>query len=1595
MKKHHISSLALLASTAIVAPKMALAQTVVNSAVQQNYISGSTNIVNGGSISSFGGVLSIGGTSSSPTVVNVTAGGSISGPQSIVVGTNSTLNNNGGSISSTGVSSVYGSSPGLTVDGTVIDSGADSSFNVPEVEVDQGGTFTVTNGADISTIETENSGTVNIESGSTLSVTEPADMTGVYNVDSSSTLNFLAPVSDMASNSFPVIGGIIASSGTLNLAGQICANNAGDNITGTVNLLGASTISSGQIDGTINVETNASYANTSANIGANVETSTINVLANSALELSGASAFQGTANISNGGTLAFTNSSVGGTINLNSANLVFEGTGGQVDNVTSNLVLGGTNNQITGDVVTNLNNGINLGNGNNTISVDNISGDVVEGTGKSTITLSTSVLANGYIQQIPGTLTELSIASGGEVDLNGNIDGTVTNNGTLSLIGAESGSITNNGILNLGNSTEVPQVIAGNINGSGTTSIASSDTLSGEISGSQSVVVAGESNTGLPSNGVQLTNTQNSYTGGTTVSGGGTLTVLENGELGSGAVSLVNSNLQMGNGVNLSNNIDLQESPSDGGQIVVEPGSTVYSETLSGNISGGTSQSPVVLGIESRGFLPNNGEEVSPTLTLSGENSFSGGLSIAGVNLSISNADNLGNASNAMLFEAMSAPAADGSQHINSSLSITQNMTISNPIYMVGAFTPTVFNELFASNSAIEQSLLNGLGQNFIQTNGNTLELDGGLYETPLIEGGGTVIINSDDTQNMSRLVALEQSMGLETAYGQLSSGLVGVGIESGTTLATGKNANISQAYIEFDSPSATFDISNGPSQVEVSGLIGSGGNINLGNNMLVDNAAPLSTTLDSSLYKQAVIGYGGNLVYNYGGDISGTGGVTVEGNQTLTGDNTYTGGTTVDGTLSINGDSNLGGSTGNLILNGGTLNMLDALNSQRMVILMGQNNVLDTNGYNAVLSGNIISGLASSVLEKTGAGNLTLSGLNDDINGLVINQGSVVIGSGGNTNNMSVSFTGSDSSSSLDLSQTNGPQVVNGLHGVAGTINLGSDNLVVDGDGAFGGGIEGTGGLVVNGGHQVLFGTSTYTGGTTIDGGELEIAGSYSPSINGPLTFNINPDASQAGELKVDGNINLASSTINLNAASGRYVPGSLYNLISAASITGTGTLNLEGAYAQYLTAVASTISSSNNDVYEVELTPTAGSPADGNQNGGSGGSGGSSGTGNSSGNTTGSGGNTGGGGSSSSGSGTGTGTSTGSGTGTSTGTGTGGGSSSSGSGAGSNTGSGTSNGGGSSTGSGTTPTPTPNYANSPAFRSGMYVLANTYAQNQALMDVLGSANNSSYATTNDGYWMHGLGAYGHMPGATYNYKGYVIGKGFDITPHVTAGIAISNVFVNSSAKAEDANVDETTIGGLGYVKYQNGRLGLNGDVTVGHLDNTNNRSIPGIGTGKFKSSGVYEGVDVGASYNVYDGEHLFVTPRTSLSVLHTHLGSGSETGLNILNLNYDAINSTTVQSNDGVDFGWKENTNYGQLTTYAGVGGAFALGQRNAAVEEHLGSFSARESSQIAPSETFTPSLGVKLTSARWSVGASWNGAFASGLGQQAFMLNGSMKF
>ncbi|EAU4633123.1 autotransporter outer membrane beta-barrel domain-containing protein [Salmonella enterica subsp. enterica serovar Worthington] len=600
-------------------------------------------------------------------------------------------------------------------------------------------------------------------------------------------------------------------------------------------------------------------------------------------------------------------------------------------------------------------------------------------TGSTTISEGTLIATN--VEALgTGNVTDnatLEMNTGGDFDNAISGSGQVVKSGdeTLTLSGANSytgGTTISGGTLVASN---VEALGTGDITDNATLELNAGGDFANNIGGTGSVVKSGDKTLTLSGS--------NTYTGGTTISGG-TLVASNVEALGSGDVT-DNATLELSTGGDFANNIGGTGSVVKSGDKTLTlsgtnsytGGTTISGGTLVANnveaLGTGDVTNNATLELNTGGDFTNaisgSGQVVKSgdkTLTLSGANSYTGGTTISGGTLVANDVNALGtgdvtdNATLALNAVGDFNNAIGGSGKVEKSGDDTLTLSGSNT-YTGG----TLINggTLVASN-------VEALGTGDV-TDDATLELNTGGDFDNAISGSGQVVKSGDETLTLS---------GSNTYTG-------GTLISSGTLVANDVNALgtgdvTDNAVLELNTGGDFINSIGGTGRVEKSGdetLTLSGSNTYTGGTTINDGTL-VATSVDA--LGSGDVTDNATLELNTGGDfannIGGTGSVVKSGDKTLTlsGTNSYTGGTTInDGTLVATSVDALGSGdvTDNATLELNTSGTFDNVISGSGQVVKSGDDALTLSGANSYTGGTTISGgtLVASNVEALGSGDI------------------------------------------------------------------------------------------------------------------------------------------------------------------------------------------------------------------------------------------------------------------------------------------------------------------------------------------------------------------------------------------------------------------------------------------------------------------------------------------------------------------------------------------------------------------------------------------------------------------------------------------------
>ena len=817
----------------------------------------------------------------------------------------------------------------------------------------------------------------------------------------------------------------------------------------------------------------------------------------------------------------------------------------------------------------------------------------VTGSGGLAVTMSTEQppLATSSIYASSGSTLSCTVNAGLEWTYNGSITGGVLTKygpGTLTLGGASSlsGGYVSSGTLKLGN-TFAPgpltvygtldlngqTVSGGSLSGSGTIkddssnsgtttltvnmASGSSSTFSGAIedgSGSQKVAVT-KSGAGV----LTLSGTS-TFTGGTTLSGG-TLKTGNTSSLGTGAVTINSGTLDL-NGSSLAigrlsgnGNIIDSGGGSGGGGVSTLTVNQTADATYSGVIQSGMYTRSVALAKSGSG-----------TLTLSGNNTYTGGTTVN---------------SGLLKLESNSALGSSGG-----------SLTINGGVVDLNGRSPTVgpLSGAYITNSSetlstltVNQATNTTFGElsgpvALIKSGSGTLTLEGGnAYTGGTTLSGGTLSISSD--QNIGQTITFQ----------------------GGVLQITGNSlSNIENHVVNWTSFNGGFDIADADVTFTVDQVVtGSGGVTKKGAGTLVlsnsGNAYTGGTTLSGGTLSisadgqiggsSSTINFSGGVLRITGDDMENLGSHTVnfagggfdivESNRVFTvtqplggagsltkigqgtlvlsnGGNSYAGGTIISGgTLRTDAAGALpsgrnvtladsSGITLDLANHSQTINCLSGGGANGSAVSLGSAALTVGSGGGSSTFSGVISGTGS--LTKSGAGTLTLAGENVFTGGTTISGGTLSVSTDGNIGGATstINFSGGvlritgSSLSDIEDHDVNWTSF-NGGFDIADASHTFTVEHVMSGAGS----------LTKKGaGTLLLTNNNTYTGGTTISGGTLRTGVANALPVGGNVTL------TDSSGVFLD--LNGYNQVINALAGGGRY--WSSVSLGAAALTVGSG---------------------------------------------------------------------------------------------------------------------------------------------------------------------------------------------------------------------------------------------------------------------------------------------------------------------------------------------------------------------------------------------------------------------------------------------------------
>ncbi|GAU85522.1 chaperone protein DnaJ [Bosea sp. BIWAKO-01] len=929
-------------------------------------------------------------------------------------------------------------------------------------------------------------------------------------------------------------------------------------------------------------------------------TGALTKLGSGTLTLTGAVGSTGATNI-NGGTLAIgAGGSLAstGTVWLNASTAVLDLNGHA-------LTIGGLGGSF-GEVKLGNSGVLTLGgSGNNYLGIISGAGSVIKSggstqvlAGENTYTGGTTISSGALQIGMGGTTGSIigNVVNNGLIAFNRSDDYTFAGNisGTGGMIKSSTGVLTLTGVHTFTGETNVSagtlQIGDGVTDGSFAGSIFNIAHVIFNTGGSSSYAgsiydTSGPAGTLTKTGAGTLTLTgANTYRGGTTVSAG-TLALGGHGRLlGDGAVTVVaGATFDVGGyaqGVGALSGAGTVQLGS-GGALTV--GNADASSTFAGSIIGGGSLTKAGTG----------------TFTLTGANSFTGGTTISGGTLQIGDGAGTGSLVGNVVNNATLAFNRTGSLTLAGDILGTGALTKSGTgtLTLAGAASHTGGTTISAGALQIgDGGTIGAISGNILNNGALSFKRSNELSYAGVISGSGSLTQAGGGTLT---LTAANTYSGGTT----ISAGILRIG-NDGTNDGSVGGAVFNDGTFEFDNLNAasiagvisgngalrklgsnTLTLTGastyyGPTSI-AAGTLRLGGNNRL--NASGDVSVSSGASFDLGGFSQAIgalsgagevkLGSGGALSTGratdaiFAGVISGAGSLTKTGTGrlTLAGDNTFTGSTTIAaGTLQI-GDAGTAGALATDVSNSGVLAF----------------NRTDEHIFDKVIS----DGVGAGSVEQNGTGRTIFTGANTYTGGTTVNAGALQIGNGGAAGSIAGSVTVA-SGAEFAVKRSDIYALPNAVSGAgsfaqrgtgttvlgdgmtysggtvieAGTLKVGSGGaqgslgsgaianagaLVIDKNNAvmIAGAISGTGSFETTGGTggsgvTKLSGASTYTGATTVSGGTLEVSGSL-----GNTAVTVQSGATLAGAGSITGAVTVASGA--------RLAPGANPGTLATGTLT------------------------------------------------------------------------------------------------------------------------------------------------------------------------------------------------------------------------------------------------------------------------------------------------------------------------------------------------------------------------------------------------------------------------------------------------------------
>lgn len=311
---------------------------------------------------------------------------------------------------------------------------------------------------------------------------------------------------------------------------------------------------------------------------------------------------------------------------------------------------------------------------------------------------------------------------------------------------------------------------------------------------------------------------------------------------------------------------------------------------------------------------------------------------------------------------------------------------------------------------------------------------------------------------------------------------------------------------------------------------------------------ASFGTGRTTEIRTNAAIDVAVGAALDHGGNIGGDGALTKQGDGELAlrGNNTYAGGTVVRaGAVTVERDENLGDASGALRLDGGVLKVVGDMQTSRATTIASVDSAIDVANDKTLTHSGVIDGTAG--LTKTGGGALELLADNTYQGGTTVKGGLVAVGKDSSLGDASGGVLLDGGGVRATDTFATGRQIT--LGGSGGRLDVEADKALTHT-----GVLNGAGGLVKTGdGTLVLAGTASHQGGTAINGGAVAV------DSDARLGLASAPLSMDGGRLRATESF-ATSRAVSLGAKGGGYEVDAGKALTQNGVVSGEGGLTKSG---------------------------------------------------------------------------------------------------------------------------------------------------------------------------------------------------------------------------------------------------------------------------------------------------------------------------------------------------------------------------------------------------------------------------------------------------